>query len=133
MLGPDSAKLIPSEATTASSAAEKSTRDSPSLQKTSAKVSGESEFAQVLVRIRAHAGEKISAKVSEDLALEVVLNGIVEQACLATGATGAAIALGRGGEMVCRATSGGKAPGLGMRLDTNAGLSGEPILNSCVS
>lgn len=124
MLGPDSAKLIPSEATTASSAAEKSTRDSPSLQKTSAKVSGESEFAQVLVRIRAHAGEKISAKVSEDLALEVVLNGIVEQACLATGATGAAIALGRGGEMVCRATSGGKAPGLGMRLDTNAGLSG---------
>ena len=34
---------------------------------------------------------------SEDLALDLVLNQIVEQACLATGATGAAIALTRDG------------------------------------
>ena len=61
---------------------------------------------------------------SEDLALDLVLNQIVEQACLATGATGAAIALTRGGEMVCRATTGRTAPDLGVRLD-NAGFSAE--------
>jgi TonB family protein len=62
--------------------------------------------------------------VSEDLALDLVLNQIVEQACLATGATGAAIALTRDGEMVCRATTGRNAPDLGVRLD-NAGFSAE--------
>jgi TonB family protein len=61
---------------------------------------------------------------SEGLALDLVLNQIVEQACLATGATGAAIALTRGGEMVCRATTGHTAPDLGVRLD-NAGFSAE--------
>jgi TonB family protein len=61
---------------------------------------------------------------SKDLALDLVLNQIVEQACLATGATGAAIALLRDGEMVCRATTGRTAPDLGMRLD-NAGFSAE--------
>jgi len=61
---------------------------------------------------------------SEALALDLVLNQIVEQACLATGATGAAIALTRDGEMVCRATTGRNAPDLGVRLD-NAGFSAE--------
>src|SRR5215472_638569 len=61
---------------------------------------------------------------SNDLALDLVLNRIVEQACLATGATGAAIALTRNGEMVCRATTGRTAPDLGVRLD-NAGFSAE--------
>ena len=61
---------------------------------------------------------------SEDIALDLVLNQIVEQACLATGATGAAIALTRNGEMVCRATTGRTAPDLGVRLD-NAGFSAE--------
>jgi len=61
---------------------------------------------------------------SEDLALDLVLNQIVEQACLATGATGAAIALTRNREMVCRATTGRTAPDLGVRLD-NAGFSAE--------
>jgi TonB family protein len=61
---------------------------------------------------------------SKDLALDLVLNQIVEQACLATGATGAAIALTRDGEMVCRATTGRTAPDLGVRLD-NAGFSAE--------
>jgi TonB family protein len=53
-----------------------------------------------------------------------VLNEIVEQACLATGASGAAIALVRGDEMVCRASSGGTAPELGTRLDMSSGMSG---------
>ncbi len=61
---------------------------------------------------------------SQELALDLVLNQIVEQACLATGATGAAIALTRDGEMVCRATTGNNAPDLGVRLD-NAGFSAE--------
>src|SRR5215470_3301838 len=61
---------------------------------------------------------------SPELALDVVLNQIVEQACLATGATGAAIALTRDGEMVCRATTGRTAPDLGVRLD-KAGFSAE--------
>jgi TonB family protein len=62
--------------------------------------------------------------LSQDLALDLILNQIVEQACLATGATGAAIALTRDGEMVCRATTGRNAPDLGVRLD-NAGFSSE--------
>jgi len=48
----------------------------------------------------------------------------VQQARLATTATGAAIALVRDGEMVCRASSGMGAPDLGTRLNTHLGLSG---------
>ena len=61
---------------------------------------------------------------SGDLALDLVLNQIVEQACLATGASGAAIALTRSGTMVCRATTGRNAPDLGVRLD-KAGFSAD--------
>jgi putative methionine-R-sulfoxide reductase with GAF domain len=49
------------------------------------------------------------------------------QACLATGATGAAIALVRGEEIVCHATSGPDAPDIGVRLDPRNGLSGACI------
>src|SRR5258708_13394096 len=58
-----------------------------------------------------------------DLGVEVVLNEIVGQACLATGATGAAIVLKDEGEMVCRASSGDTAPALGTRFDNATGLS----------
>jgi hypothetical protein len=61
---------------------------------------------------------------STDLALDLVLNEIVQQVRITTRATGAAIALLRGEEMVCRATTGGNAPDLGVRLDTKTGLSG---------
>src|SRR5690242_9222117 len=64
---------------------------------------------------------------SVDLALDLLLNQIVEQARLATTATGAAIALLRDGQMVCRATSGWNAPDLGMRISGNSGLSGKCI------
>ena len=66
-------------------------------------------------------------QLSADLALEIVLNEIVEQACLAMRASGAAIILERDGEMVCRATNGPTAPELGTRLDPASGLSGECI------
>lgn len=73
---------------------------------------------QLTSTLAAHGAGAISA----DLALDLILNDIVEQACLATGATGAAIALLRGEEMVCRASSGEYAPGLGIRLDVRSGL-----------
>jgi TonB family protein len=86
--------------------------------------SQESDFAELTAKFAAHGGGKIPAELSGELALDIVLNEIVEHACLYTGATGAAIALARGEEMVCRATSGGNAPELGSLLDMNSGLSG---------
>lgn len=59
----------------------------------------------------------------DDLARDLQLNDIVSQACLATGATGAAIALARGDEFICRASTGSTAPDLGVRLNIDHGLS----------
>ena len=70
--------------------------------------------------------------LSSDLALDILLNAIVDQARLATGASGAAIALVKDGEMVCRATAGPTAPDLGVRLDTSAGLSGACVATGLV-
>jgi TonB family protein len=77
-------------------------------------------LAQLATALSAHGGGALSA----DLALDLVLNEIVEHARLATGATAAAIALIRGDEIVCRATTGVNAPDLGVRLDVDSGLSG---------
>ncbi len=85
----------------------------------------ENDLADLAARFSAQGGGGLPPELSADLALEIVLNEIVEQACLATGATGAAVVLERDGEMVCRATSGPTAPELGSRLDTATGLSGE--------
>ena len=60
--------------------------------------------------------------LSLDLALDLLLHETVEDARQATRATGAAIALARDGEMICRATS-GNAPELGTAVDTTSGLS----------
>jgi TonB family protein len=87
----------------------------------------ETDFAQLAARFAAQSGGGLSPELSTDLALEIVLNEVVEQACLTTGATGAAIALERDREMVCRASSGATAPQLGSRLDAASGLSGECI------
>ena len=88
----------------------------------------ERESAAFLTRLTNTLAEHGGGSVSADLAADLVLNQIVEQARLATTATAAAIALTRGDEMVCRATTGPNAPGLGVRLNTNAGISG-----ACVS
>jgi TonB family protein len=61
--------------------------------------------------------------LAADLALDLVLNDIGERARTATGATAAAIALAREGEIVCRATTGENAPDLGARLNMQQGLS----------
>jgi TonB family protein len=58
-----------------------------------------------------------------DLALDLVLNEIAQQARLASSATGAAIALARGSEIVCRATSGATAADVAVCLNTHSGIS----------
>ena len=75
---------------------------------------------ELATALSAHGGGALSA----DLALDLVLNEIVEHARLATGATAAAIALARGDEIVCRATTGANAPDLGVQLNVHSGLSG---------
>lgn len=80
----------------------------------------ETDLKEVVRTLAAHGG----GAASFDLALDLVLNEVVEQARLSTGATGAAIALAREGEMECRATTGADAPHLGSRLETTSGLSG---------
>ena len=80
----------------------------------------ELSLSELATELSAHGGGALSA----DLALDLVLNEIVEHARLATGATAAAIALARGDEIVCRATTGANAPDLGVQLNVHSGLSG---------
>jgi TonB family protein len=82
-----------------------------------------SDLAELAARFAAHGGGRVSPELSTDLALEIVLNEIVEQACLATRASGAALVLERDGEWVCRASAGSSAPQLGERLNAESGLS----------
>ena len=83
-------------------------------------------LAHLASTLAAHGGGSLSA----DLALDLVLNEIVEQARLASTASAAAIALVAGDDMVCRATTGASAPGLGVRLAMHSGLSGDCV-QSC--
>jgi len=99
--------------------------ESPAVQSTS--TGSESDLGELAALFAAHSGGTFSAEVSADLALEIVLNEIVEQACLSTGATGAAIILERDDEMVCRASSGINAPQFGARLESESGLTAECI------
>lgn len=64
----------------------------------------------------------VGGPASLDLALDLFLHDIVERAREATRATGAAIALARSGEVVCRATTGENAPDLGVKVETTSGL-----------
>jgi TonB family protein len=83
-------------------------------------------FAEIRARFAARA-QGLPPELSADLTLDIVLNEIVEQACLATGASGAAIALERDQELVCRASSGSGAPQLGTRISRESGLVAECI------
>jgi hypothetical protein len=60
--------------------------------------------------------------------LESALQLLVERAQFITGATGSALALPHGDEMVCRASSGSSAPAVGARLQVRSGLTGESVL-----
>jgi putative methionine-R-sulfoxide reductase with GAF domain len=61
------------------------------------------------------------------LDLEPAISAITERAQHLTGATGAAIALRAGDEIVCRARAGRTAPDLGVRLQTDTGISAEAV------
>jgi len=62
--------------------------------------------------------------LSPELALDLALNELVVAATDATHASAAALALTRGQQLVCRATTGEHAPDLGIPLNTYTGLSG---------
>jgi putative methionine-R-sulfoxide reductase with GAF domain len=62
-----------------------------------------------------------------ELDLEPAISAITERAQHLTGATGAAIALRAGDEIVCRARAGRTAPDLGVRLQTDTGISAEAV------
>jgi putative methionine-R-sulfoxide reductase with GAF domain len=59
--------------------------------------------------------------------LDSTLQLLVERAQYITGATGTALALPQGEEMVCRASAGASAPAVGARLQVHSGLTGESI------
>jgi GAF domain-containing protein len=59
--------------------------------------------------------------------LEPAISVIAERAQSLTGATGAAIALRHGDEIVCRARTGRTAPDIGVRLQTDSGISADCV------
>ena len=59
--------------------------------------------------------------------LDAVLQLLAGRAQYITGASGVAIALREGTEMICRARAGSSAPETGVRLQVNSGLSGESV------
>ena len=79
---------------------------------------------------RAPSGLPTDANLSrglEEPELDAALQLLVERAQYITGATGTALALPQGGEMVCRASAGSCAPSIGARLQVRSGLTGESI------
>jgi hypothetical protein len=73
-----------------------------------------------------HPGEEVEIHTAE-LDLEPAISAITERAQHLTGATGAAIALRAGDDIVCRARAGRTAPDLGVRLQTDSGISAEAV------
>ena len=62
-----------------------------------------------------------------EIDLEPAISVIAERAQVLTGATGAAIALRHGDEIICRARTGRTAPDLGVRLQTDSGISADCV------
>jgi GAF domain-containing protein len=78
-------------------------------------------------RIAAHASGSDHEIHSGEIDLEPAISVIAERAQALTGATGAAIALRHGDEIVCRARTGRTAPDLGVRLQTDSGISADCV------
>jgi GAF domain-containing protein len=80
-----------------------------------------------------HPGSLVHAAGSDheihpgEIDLEPAISVIAERAQALTGATGAAIALRHGDEIVCRARTGRTAPDLGVRLQTDSGISADCV------
>jgi len=65
----------------------------------------------------------------EQFVLDEVLQLVADRALAITGADGVAIAMAEGDAIVCRASAGSIAPDAGVRLDPNAGFSGECLVS----
>ncbi len=72
-------------------------------------------------------GPRANPSTLEERELDAALQLLVERAQYITGATGTALALPQGDEMVCRASAGACAPTVGARLQVQSGLTGESI------
>src|SRR5450631_2796965 len=72
-------------------------------------------------------GNSNGSRTLEETELDSALQLLVERAQYITGATGTALALPQGEEMVCRASAGSSAPAVGARLQVRSGLTGESI------
>jgi TonB family protein len=59
--------------------------------------------------------------------VDMILGAVAEAAQTLTGATGAAVAMRRGGVMICRGRSGMTAPSRGAQLSINSGISGDCV------
>ncbi|MGA9527614.1 MAG: GAF domain-containing protein [Terriglobales bacterium] len=77
--------------------------------------------------ISATGGKSDRGGVLDQAELASALQLLVERAQYITGATGTALALPQGAEMVCRASTGSCAPAVGARLQVRSGLTGESI------
>ncbi len=75
----------------------------------------------------AHAAGSTLEIHAGEIDLEPAISVIAERAQALTGATGSAIALRHGDEIVCRARTGRTAPDLGVRLQTDSGISAECV------
>jgi GAF domain-containing protein len=76
--------------------------------------------------VRANAEESTAHEANlsvSQIDLEPAIGVITERAQVLTGATGAAIALRKGQEVICRARAGRTAPDLGVHLQTESGIS----------
>lgn len=74
-----------------------------------------------------HAVEFSSQIDPATIDLQPAISVIAERAQVLTGATGAAIALRRGDDIVCRARAGRTAPDLGIRMQTSTGISAQCV------
>jgi len=81
------------------------------------------DYTSVLTALVAVKREVEALGADLDAALQLIAN----RAQAFTHASGAAIALTQGADMVCRASAGSMAPGLGSRLRVDSGLSGECV------
>ena len=70
-------------------------------------------------------GRSLTQMAQRDL--DAALQLLAQRAQYITAASGSAIALREEGEMVCRASAGSSAPGLGSHLQVDSGLSGESV------
>lgn len=118
---PDSTKSDPSEVVPPQTPAEES-GPSTTDPDTDNLATARQELADLAAQFAAHGGGNPVPESPGEFVEDVALKEIAEQACLATGATGAAIALARGGEMICRARSGSGVAELGALLDMNSWL-----------